>query len=528
VINTSNYTVVARDNFTTDTSLNKNIWSGFNGSASALTFSSAGAKLSSNASNNFGSVGFHGGETDSNAVYNAAAGNYSEYGLTYGDTYGLYQTTASVAVAAPGPGLLLWSANNVWPGPEIDVLEINSQGLAYATVHNMNPSTGNDQYTSYYLNIDPTKANTYAIDWEPGSVTYYVNGQQIFSTAAHVPLVPLSFGVQGGTSGGVANSITVSDYSFSKVKSLALASSDQAAAGTSSLFKNTYSGEKPGTSETTIVGTGPDNVVLLMAEDAYNGDAKFTVSVDGKQIGGTQTVTASHAAKKSDTFEFQGNFGLGAHKVSVNFLNDGWGGSASADRNLYVDHVTFNGNPSSGNLALTNSGAKSIAVTSATTYTPGSAGGTITTLGNDNVIMGTGAATVNANGPQVAVSGAAGALTFIGKAGIDTITAGSGSTTITANADTLNFTAGKGAASTASITAGTGNEVYNFINGQAGGSVTISAFAFGKDTIHLQGYSGSGIKSEIVVGGSTQITLADNTHINLLGVTDPTSHTIFS
>jgi beta-glucanase (GH16 family) len=282
VIDTSNYTVVKNDNFTTDTSLNKSIWSGFNGSSSALTFSSAGATLSSNASNNFGSVGFHGGETDSNAIYNAATGNYSEYGLTYGDTYGLYQATASVAVAAPGPGLLLWPANNVWPGSEVDMLEINSQGLAYATVHNMDPSTGNDQYTSYYLNIDPTKANTYAVDWEPGSLTYYVNGQQIFSIAAHVPLVPLSFGAQGGTSGGVANSITLSNYSFSKVNSLALDSSEQAAAGTSSLFKNTYSGEKPNTDNATIVGTGPDNVTLLMAEDAYNGDAQFTVSVDGK------------------------------------------------------------------------------------------------------------------------------------------------------------------------------------------------------------------------------------------------------
>ena len=40
------------------------------------------------------------------------------------------------------------------------------------------------------------------------------------------------------------------------------------------------------------VGSGTDTLVLNMAEDPYQGDAQFTVSVDGKQIGGTQTTTA--------------------------------------------------------------------------------------------------------------------------------------------------------------------------------------------------------------------------------------------
>jgi hypothetical protein len=40
------------------------------------------------------------------------------------------------------------------------------------------------------------------------------------------------------------------------------------------------------------VGSGPDKLVLNMAEDPYQGDAQFTVSVDGQQIGGTQTTTA--------------------------------------------------------------------------------------------------------------------------------------------------------------------------------------------------------------------------------------------
>ena len=43
-------------------------------------------------------------------------------------------------------------------------------------------------------------------------------------------------------------------------------------------------------------GTGSDTLVLSISEDAYHGDAQFTVSVDGKQLGGTFTTTASRAA----------------------------------------------------------------------------------------------------------------------------------------------------------------------------------------------------------------------------------------
>ena len=82
------------------------------------------------------------------------------------------------------------------------------------------------------------------------------------------------------------------------------------------------------------VGSGNDTLVLNLSEDAYKGDAQFTVSVDGAQLGGTQTVTASHGAGQSQAFTFKGNFGSGKHTVAVSFLNDAWGGTAATDRNL--------------------------------------------------------------------------------------------------------------------------------------------------------------------------------------------------
>jgi len=90
-------------------------------------------------------------------------------------------------------------------------------------------------------------------------------------------------------------------------------------------------------------GSGADVLVLKISQDAWQGAAQYTVSVDGVQVGGTFTASASHAAGQSDTLTLRGNWGAGSHTVTVNFLNDAWDGAAGADRNLYLDGVSFNG-----------------------------------------------------------------------------------------------------------------------------------------------------------------------------------------
>ena len=112
-------------------------------------------------------------------------------------------------------------------------------------------------------------------------------------------------------------------------------------------------------SSVTTIGSGAGGIAVGISEDAYQGDAQFTVSVDGTQIGGTQTATASHAAGKSQVFNVLGAFGAGPHKVSVNFLNDAWGGTAATDRNLYVDGFTAGGVTKSVGLALMAPGSQS-------------------------------------------------------------------------------------------------------------------------------------------------------------------------
>ena len=129
------------------------------------------------------------------------------------------------------------------------------------------------------------------------------------------------------------------------------------------------SGPSGGTGPVTI-GSGPNTLALQVSEDAWNGNAQFTVSVDGRQIGGTQTATASHAAGQTQIFNVLGTFAAGSHTATVNFLNDAYGGTPATDRNLYVTGATIDNSVVSGaTLTEGSAGPKSFSFTM-----PGSSG----------------------------------------------------------------------------------------------------------------------------------------------------------
>jgi hypothetical protein len=111
-----------------------------------------------------------------------------------------------------------------------------------------------------------------------------------------------------------------------------------------------------------VVGAGSDTLVLKVSEDTYLGDAQFTVSVDGKQLGGTLTASASHAAGAAGTFTVKGDWAVGNHTVAVQFLNDAYGGTAATDRNLYVTGATYDGASTGASLTLMSAGAQSFSV----------------------------------------------------------------------------------------------------------------------------------------------------------------------
>jgi hypothetical protein len=99
-----------------------------------------------------------------------------------------------------------------------------------------------------------------------------------------------------------------------------------------------------GTPVTTSIGSGPDLIQFGIAQDAWNGNAKYVVLVNGVQVGGTLEAGALMSASQSDTLRLAVDLLDGVtNTVAVRFLNDAWGGTATTDRNLYVTSVTVNG-----------------------------------------------------------------------------------------------------------------------------------------------------------------------------------------
>ncbi|HTI88225.1 MAG TPA: carbohydrate-binding domain-containing protein [Alphaproteobacteria bacterium] len=96
-----------------------------------------------------------------------------------------------------------------------------------------------------------------------------------------------------------------------------------------------------------------NTLIVRLAEDAWNGDAQFTLTVDGVQIAGPTSVTTKEGTGYQE-FTYTGDYGAGPHTVAVNFINDGWGGSAATDRNLYVNGIVFDGTFYAGQTASNN------------------------------------------------------------------------------------------------------------------------------------------------------------------------------
>src|SRR5262249_55183303 len=114
-----------------------------------------------------------------------------------GRQYGLFQVEARVDPGhGTGPAIVLWPDNNSWP-PEIDLLESpGGTGNSYMTLHWAGPNGEND-YTTVATNADPTQWHDYAVDWEPNQLTFYVDGQSIWSTTQNIPNQPMGFGFAG-------------------------------------------------------------------------------------------------------------------------------------------------------------------------------------------------------------------------------------------------------------------------------------------------------------------------------------------
>jgi beta-glucanase (GH16 family) len=97
---------------------------------------------------------------------------------TFAQTYGYFQVTGSLPQnAGLNPAFWLLPANLSRP-PELDIMEMptgNGGGgnTVFGTLHT--GTLANQEGGSIRVN-DPTAVHTYAVDWEPNTITWYVDG----------------------------------------------------------------------------------------------------------------------------------------------------------------------------------------------------------------------------------------------------------------------------------------------------------------------------------------------------------------
>jgi endoglucanase len=99
------------------------------------------------------------------------------------------------------------------------------------------------------------------------------------------------------------------------------------------------------------------SITLQVAEDAYEGNAEFTVSVNGVQVGGVQTADILHSSGQWQTITLNDVLPAGNDAVKVTFINDAYGGNSSLDRNLYVKSIAVNGSTVAENKELATTGS---------------------------------------------------------------------------------------------------------------------------------------------------------------------------
>ncbi len=250
------------------------------------------------------------------------------------------------------------------------------------------------------------------------------------------------------------------------------------------------------TSPLPVVPPTSDTLVLKVSEDAYLGDAAFTVTVDGVAVGGTRTATASHRTGQDTTVSLTGNFGM-APTVVVKFTNDLYGGSSTLDRNLYVDGITYDGIVQTASAALPANGAAMFALHGPATAVPTPNA----TLALTNMAGAVASLPVIASGTQVSAAGSKANLSGTVRQVIDS--------TGVANISTDTF--GSGIMSVATKdTAGASYHFSNFastnveLGGATAGSLTIDTAAGGNVQLDSGNYAVSIVARGITAGSAAQ------------------------
>ncbi len=169
--------------FQTVTNIYNTPFTNFWGNNTQLSLSSQGMLIGSGPNNDYYAMG----------IMQPAAGNSA------GEGYGVYSYTARYEYANQPGGdyLLLWRADNTWldsskPGvlTEMDMLETwDNSKTEQSTLHYYNTASNNNGQSFHSTTgLDLTKLHVYSMNWEANSLTFYIDGKQIYQiTGSSVP-----------------------------------------------------------------------------------------------------------------------------------------------------------------------------------------------------------------------------------------------------------------------------------------------------------------------------------------------------
>ena len=289
-LNLANFNTVWKQDFAT-TQLDRDIFPIMYGNASQFSYGDNGLTITSYRSEGFANAGFL----------------QANWGANLGQGYGLYTVTAShPANQGTGIAILLWPSDNIWPGPEIDMVEAwddPTGQTAYFSVHTKNPVDGSNMVNSIKYSVDLTKANTFSLDWQHGSLTYYVNGHELFHiTGSEVPKdfahggVNAAFGAQVTDIGGSyqpSDQVSLTIYNMSYASTGPVPSSIKVS-NPGSIFQTAPGGTQKVIETITGVNLGTSTVYALVLDKnnaAYGAWQAVTLNANG-----TATFTAEFHA----------------------------------------------------------------------------------------------------------------------------------------------------------------------------------------------------------------------------------------
>ncbi len=118
-----------------------------------------------------------------------------------------------------------------------------------------------------------------------------------------------------------------------------------------------FNGEESGASATlrsngsVVLTTGPvvrqTTITVALSEEAWRGDARAFIAIDGRVLGGVQVVSAAHGAGATQRMSFLVDLAPGPHLATVTMLNP----DPQGERRLYVDWIEVAGQRMAGALA---------------------------------------------------------------------------------------------------------------------------------------------------------------------------------